>query len=320
MDANSIENNDQKDGLSFLEVNIIEEDVELKITDDKVAPSRRRLEKSEYFNSASQKISRSSVKASVLRPILPRPKNTVVATDKSRLLSLSQLKKLPSTAESFDALVRAGHIVKNVQGNIDGLKIRSPMATVSITPDNLENSNMATQKRVSNTEGGMSLSSPGLAKLRRLTEISVKTPEKGAKQNSNEKSTEEVNEIETFESNLEDRTQGLQLRNIVEISLKKSLSGIKNAFEISTDVNVAIEDWPGEFEFNLDRQSLSMTSEKEKANDATYSNILDKLYTDMNKCFWIRFSLGNAPEGLDYSDVLLRYVQGPHEVAGQAFF
>ena len=64
---------------------------------------------------------------------------------------------------------------------------------------------------------------------------------------------------------------------------------------VATGTNISIEDWPGECEFKIDHKTLCLATEiKEKASDATYSSILDKLYCDMNKCFSIRFVLGNS--------------------------
>ena len=64
---------------------------------------------------------------------------------------------------------------------------------------------------------------------------------------------------------------------------------------VATGTNISIEDWPGECEFKIDHKTLSLPTEiKEKSSDATYSSILDKLYCDMNKCFSIRFVLGNS--------------------------
>ena len=61
----------------------------------------------------------------------------------------------------------------------------------------------------------------------------------------------------------------------------------------ATGINISVEEWPGECDFRIDRQTLSL-SEKEKASDATYSPMLDKLFCDINKCFSIRFTLGSS--------------------------
>ena len=96
--------------------------------------------------------------------------------------------------------------------------------------------------------------------------------------------------------------QGLKLRNLNDISSRsnsvasnETSPNLISSSSAATGINISIEDWPGECEFKIDHKNLCLASEiKEKASDAQYSSLLDKLYCDMNKCFSIRFILGNA--------------------------
>lgn len=96
----------------------------------------------------------------------------------------------------------------------------------------------------------------------------------------------------------------LKLRSLKDIASPNN--GIELQGDVATGVNVSIEDWAGECDFKIDRKQLFITSDKEKASDATYSQVLDKLYCDMNKCFSIRFMLGNPIHV--YDSLLIRCV------------
>ena len=98
--------------------------------------------------------------------------------------------------------------------------------------------------------------------------------------------------------------QGLKLRNLKDITSRSNsvASNDPNTdlVSVATGINISMEAWPGECEFKIDDKTLCMQSEiKEKASDATYSTLLDKLYCDMNKCFSIRFVLGNPTYSYD---------------------
>ena len=83
---------------------------------------------------------------------------------------------------------------------------------------------------------------------------------------------------------------------------------VLNDASSATGTNISVEEWPGEFDFRIDRQTLSL-SEKEKASDATYSPMLDKLFCDINKCFSIRFTLGKSfpnPPNNSYESMTIR--------------
>ena len=97
---------------------------------------------------------------------------------------------------------------------------------------------------------------------------------------------------------------GLKLRNLNDISTTSRSNSVgstdPNLVSVSTGINVSMEDWPGDCEFKIDTKTLCMQTEiKEKASDATYSTLLSKLYCDMNKCFSIRFVLGNPTYSYD---------------------
>ncbi len=93
----------------------------------------------------------------------------------------------------------------------------------------------------------------------------------------------------------------LKLRSILKLSRSSTV-----VTTTATGLNVPVEDWPGECQFRIDRKSLCLASEKEKASDATYSTLLDKLYCDMNKCFSIRFYLLNPK--VPYEELSIRYL------------
>ena len=96
--------------------------------------------------------------------------------------------------------------------------------------------------------------------------------------------------------------QGLKLRNLKDITSRSNSLGSTdpNLVSVATGINISMENWPGECEFKIDYKTLCMQTEiKEKASDATYSTLLDKLYCDMNKCFSIRFVLGNPTYSYD---------------------
>ena len=50
----------------------------------------------------------------------------------------------------------------------------------------------------------------------------------------------------------------------------------------ATGMSISTETWPGEHEFYIDRPSMA-AMDKEKASDSHYSEILDKLFCDVNK-------------------------------------
>ena len=114
------------------------------------------------------------------------------------------------------------------------------------------------------------------------------------------------NEEDICEVSIVEGRNRLKLRNLTDITEEEddedddddSLSDCK-----ATGINISIEEWPGECQFKMDRKSLALPMEKEKASDATYSTLLDKLFCDINKCFSIRFYLGN-PGGVYANDSL----------------
>lgn len=83
---------------------------------------------------------------------------------------------------------------------------------------------------------------------------------------------------------------GLKLRSLKDMS-NDSGQDVLADVSSSTGINISLENWPGDCDFRMDKQTQSI-SEKEKASDATYSEMLDKLFCDINKCFSIRFFVG----------------------------
>ncbi len=64
----------------------------------------------------------------------------------------------------------------------------------------------------------------------------------------------------------------------------------------ATGALVTTETWPGSYGFQIDRPAMA-AMDKEKASDAHYSNLLDKLFCDVNKWFSVRFVIHSPPTG-----------------------
>jgi hypothetical protein len=98
----------------------------------------------------------------------------------------------------------------------------------------------------------------------------------------------------------------LKLRNLKDIRGREKAeeNGVLSDVDSATGITVSLDTWHGDCDFQVDRNNLAF-SDKEKASDATYSPILDKLFCDVNKCFSVRFYIANAHYDVD--DLTIRY-------------